>query len=509
MFNNPIKSFMKLLTAIFVAVLFTGAVTSRFVSVTDSVSLRSAIAAALPGDIITVQPGIYTGLFNPTVDGTSAAPIVLQASGHVEIIGRFFIQGDYWTMRNFDISDPMNIVPGDGIEVRAAGVQLINNVIHDECNDNGLGAWNNGAGQFYYGNILYRNGCNPQYDPVKGRVVHPHNVYTQNDYALYGYKVFEDNLFLDQGCSDGCNSFVAYTEQGKISGYKILANVFVGGRSIHGGYSLVSDSLWQNNLLMDGTLELGYSQWVSSLTFDNNRLFRETIKMLMGPGAIKLTSNQFQDGNLQLTTLPQGTGHLPVTWSAISANRKGGSFTSTANGAAYILPPNALAVDTSPLVVVNRYDPAMIYAALPVAGSLNYPNLILVYDAHDLWGAPLYQGVGSISLPPGVYVLRLEPMPTNTPTSTVTPTFTPTFTNTFTDTPTVTPTFTPTATLTLTPTPTFTSTDTPTETNTPTFTPTNTPTLTPTPTPTATFTPTPCADIWYQNTLVRVCLGAA
>jgi YVTN family beta-propeller protein/parallel beta-helix repeat protein len=90
----------------------------------------------------------------------------------------------------------------------------------------------------------------------------------------------------------------------------------------------------------------------------------------------------------------------------------------------------------------------------------------------------------------GAFVYSGTNAPTNTPTSTVTVTNTPTATRTPTATPSWTPTHTATTTGTTTNTPTITPTRTPTSTPTPTGTPTNTPTITPTRSPTSTPTTT-------------------
>lgn len=434
--------------------LFSTVQASQF-NVTTTAELQSLLLTVQPGDSITLSPGVYTGQFN------IARSVTLQADGHVEIHGRLLITAPNTTIRGLDISDIDDIAPGDGVEVRASNVSILNNLIHDHCDDNGLGAWNTGAGQVYYGNIVYNNGCDPQFNPVKGRVVHPHNVYTQNDFAVNGYKIFENNLIGKEGCTNDCKSFVIYTEQNKISGYKLLSNTFFGNiRVLDGGYSLVTDTIWTSNLFLGGELDLGYSQWVSNLTFDSNRLFGTTLKVLMGDKAIKLMNNQFQDGSIQLSTLPLGSGHLPVTWSSISNNRKGGSLTVTANGSAYALPPNGTPVDFSPQLIINRYDASLAYLSLPQPAHVTAPNLIQVYSPYNLWGSPLVWGTESVDLPSGVFVLRLLPVP---------PTETPTLTPTLTSTPTATYTSTPTVT------------SSPTSTDTPTSTPTYTPTFTPTP----------------------------
>jgi hypothetical protein len=75
-----------------------------------------------------------------------------------------------------DITDPTERAPQDsGVRILAAGVHVLNNVVHHQTNKNGIGAWNAGAGQVVYGNVIYANGQGPN---------HPHNIYTQNDFPF-------------------------------------------------------------------------------------------------------------------------------------------------------------------------------------------------------------------------------------------------------------------------------------------------------------------------------------
>lgn len=541
---------MKRLIAIFLSILLVGVsyASTRALFVSDTVALRSAIASAQPGDTITVEPGIYGGLFNPTVDGTAANPIVLQANGHVEIVGRFFVQGDYWTVRGFDVSDFNDDVIGDGIEVRAAHVLVVNNYVHDECNDNGIGAWNTGPGQVYRGNIVFRSGCFPQYDPAKGRLVHPHNVYTQNS-DENGAKIFTGNIFGEEGCTNACNSVVVYGESlnGQTSNFLLDHNIFSTGRSILGGLNASRNIRFSHNTVYGAIIQDGYSAPVQGQFIDNtfiSSMFRADRLWVAGgdatpvkPAPNVVTGNSFYGvyitgtRGLEVVAARYTNGQVVVancaapfdasdTWDLntyyglFSANLCGsGQNRMIGNGwsnwkthTGYDAHSTSIpAMPNAPLIrlIPNDDDVSLTYVTVynPTANGtivLDLPGHQALYEMHDLWGAAVSEGVDHQTLqqfaPWGVYVARQLPeVPTSTPT--VTPTATLTSTLTLTNTPTATDT--------------PTSTSTPTATNTATDTPTFTPTFTNTPTITPTPTFTPCALIWRRDEWITVCLADA
>jgi len=56
------------------------------IAVTDTASLGAALAAAQPGDVITLAAGTYTGPFALQTSGTQAAPIVIRGAGDATIL---------------------------------------------------------------------------------------------------------------------------------------------------------------------------------------------------------------------------------------------------------------------------------------------------------------------------------------------------------------------------------------------------------------------------------------
>jgi len=110
----------------------------------DPMSFASAIASAQAGDFYRLLGGTYSGAFNLTRSGTSANPIIWKADdgAHVIVNGGFEITGANNWIWGMEITDPGQIASSDsGVRMLAAGIRIINNVVHDQYNKNGIGAW--------------------------------------------------------------------------------------------------------------------------------------------------------------------------------------------------------------------------------------------------------------------------------------------------------------------------------------------------------------------------------
>ncbi len=60
--------------------------TPRAVNVTDATTLRAALTAAMPGDVITLAPGAYAGTFSFSASGTADNPIVVRGQSASTVI---------------------------------------------------------------------------------------------------------------------------------------------------------------------------------------------------------------------------------------------------------------------------------------------------------------------------------------------------------------------------------------------------------------------------------------
>lgn len=211
--------------------------------------LRTALnqpATVQPGATIWLRGGRYfappvEGGFVSNLNGTSKSPIKVKSlPGEWAVIdGNLFqapiknktilvIQGSYTWFMDFEITNsdfagrklaiPGSNPPerrGNSVDDFSTGSKLINLIIHDT--GQGIGAWQTGRDNEYYGNIIYNNGWDA---PDR---THGHGVYTQND---IGYKDFTDNIIF--------NPFSATTRTGgtdasSVRNYTWRGNVFFNG----------------------------------------------------------------------------------------------------------------------------------------------------------------------------------------------------------------------------------------------------------------------------------------
>ena len=408
----------------------------------DPMRLVSAVQSAQPGDLYLLHAGDYPGGWFINRAGTSENPIVYRAAPgeRARIIGVMRLTAPYNWIWGLEITDPDNIAPyHDGVGVYTSNVRLINNVIHHHCDDNGLGAWNTGEGQVYYGNIIYMNGCNPTMTPDGSRLRHPHNVYTQNDFDRNGLKYFVGNIVMDEGCANGCTSFAAYTEGSEISGYVVENNIFANGVTLHGGYAPAGNIAYRNNTFYNAQMRFGYRDPVQ-FEFTGNYLgeSRFTTEWFWAADSYKTGANVVTDNTFASVELSFQTtlvvrrwidpGDPPIdtddvwdrntyfgTFSGrLAANRDSEGFGSVSEwqeltdsaGNAFDRQSTVQPEVTQPYVIVypNEYEPDTVYIAVynwSNAGSVtvNLPGSHVVYNADDLFGTPAAVGANQLHIP--------------------------------------------------------------------------------------------------------------
>lgn len=294
--------------------------TGQGTSPADPMSITAALGSSQPGDLFWLLGGTYTGLFYITRGGTSSNPIIwraAQGAPHVTIKGGFEITGANNWIWGMEITDPNELYPNDsGVRILAAGTRIINNVVHDHSNKNGIGAWNTGGGQVIYGNIVYSNGQG---------LNHPHNIYTQNDYVSNGYKYFTNNMLLDSTdvCAN-CFNFHAYTETGYVTGMNLQNNIIKHGRFLIGGYNVPADNeVVKNNYFYDSQVQFGYRR-PTQVSFQDNYVVRATLdtQWFWGDGEVQYTEaapNVFS--NNQFLLPPNGVHVLFRTSAYLSTGR--------------------------------------------------------------------------------------------------------------------------------------------------------------------------------------------
>ncbi|HEX8389975.1 MAG TPA: right-handed parallel beta-helix repeat-containing protein [Candidatus Saccharimonadales bacterium] len=102
----------------------------RIVNVKTATELTAALAAAKAGDTIQMADGTYTGSFNSTASGTSAAPITLTGSRNAIVKGSSISSGytlsigtknssssvSYWTLRGFTVMNGQKGLMFDNVQ---------------------------------------------------------------------------------------------------------------------------------------------------------------------------------------------------------------------------------------------------------------------------------------------------------------------------------------------------------------------------------------------------------
>jgi hypothetical protein len=231
-------------------------------------NLKKAMTSGSPGDLFWVLEGTYSGDFRPKREGTEERPIVFRAEQgkRVVIEGGFSLEAANNWVWGFEITDRQNVQKDGGVEMLAAGTRAINNVIHDQMGNIGIGAWQQGKGQVIYGNIVYRQIPNEN---------NPHNLYIQNDYDSWGYKYVVNNVLIDSAdANEHTFNVHAYTEGGLITGLWFEKNVIRNGKFLVGGFNAPADhEVVKENYFYRSHIQFGYRR-PTQVRFQNNYVAR-------------------------------------------------------------------------------------------------------------------------------------------------------------------------------------------------------------------------------------------
>jgi hypothetical protein len=241
----------------------------------DPMALAQAIATAEPGDLVWLLEGTYRGTdaLRFERDGTEELPVVFRAApgARATVVPRLEVNAAHTWIWGLEITDP-DLAPGGStvagpLTLAAPGARAINNYIHAVAN-NGIAAWNQGPGQVVYGNVIDR----PQRHDL---VNHPHNIYTQNDFAQHGHKYIVNNIILDADdpatCPVGnCFGFHAYAEGNYVTGLYLRRNVIRRGQVLLGGYNVPADhEVVVENYFYRADLRFGYRRPAQAECRDN------------------------------------------------------------------------------------------------------------------------------------------------------------------------------------------------------------------------------------------------
>ncbi len=249
----------------------------------DPMSLNSAISSAQPGDLYWLLDGTYTGLIQLTRNGSSDNPIVFRAKpgDHVIVNGGFQVDADFNWIWGMEIIDPGGVADISGIEMYGDGVHAINNIVHDQLGNPGIGTWNTGKGHVLYGNIVYSQISTGN---------NPHNIYAQNDYKKNKYKYIVGNMLLDStDATHNTYNFHAYTQNNFISGFYLKFNILRNGEFLIGGFNQPADrEIVVANYFYNALAQFGYGV-PSQIKMKKNYMGRTPlwVKWFWGQGEVK------------------------------------------------------------------------------------------------------------------------------------------------------------------------------------------------------------------------------
>ncbi|MFA6315099.1 MAG: LamG-like jellyroll fold domain-containing protein [Candidatus Paceibacterota bacterium] len=434
-------------------------------SMLSPMSLAQATSTANPGDEYWFLAGKYENGANKFIfsrAGTEANPVVYRAmpGQHVNLNGSVNALAAYNWFWGFDITDTNGLATGadDGLYVKAAGVRGINNTIHDLTGGvDGIGGWNDGPGQVFYGNVIYGGTSTPLQQ--RG-----HLVYTQNNYADNGYKYYINNILMNpplNGCNlvtDGgsqvisasdCYAFHGYGTSVQTQGFDLRNNIIANGKFLIGGHTDPADHeiVKGNYFYNPPSFQLGYTKQ-SQVEFVDNYIGKGNLLDLnfWGAGEIQdtqyapnvFTGNKFYNdsafdfsigtlaytasGKEERTPALQGSdifnnntysslvhfwlyannvsgGHTSLsTWQSASA-AAGNEFDT--NSEIVLFPPADEVV-----VIPNEYESGRGNIAVynwsgSATKSVNLSTVLTngsgfsIYDAEDMWGIPLVSGIYS------------------------------------------------------------------------------------------------------------------
>ena len=348
-----------------------------------------------PGDTIWLRGGTYTGNFDGTLTGTSAAPIVVRQypGERATIDGNLHVHGAYAIYWGFEItqSNPAGDA-NDALDTYGPNCRFINLVVHD-AGKQGISFWEDEGTSELYGSIFYNNGTHENLD---------HGVYVHNERGL---KRIVDNVFFNN-LAYGIHAYAGPRNQpqrgiaiqgntafnnGTISQrYRAKGNILVGGDVPMSGIDASS-----NYLFYSGTegvnLQLGYAPIANGdVTARGNYIWGGEIGI-----RLRQWSSAQLDGNTvggARTLLADAA--MPLTRANLLLDARGPA------APAVFVRPNQYEHGRAFIVVYNFPQRASV--KVDVSAVLNPGEAYELRSVQDVFGAPLALGTytgDSIGIP--------------------------------------------------------------------------------------------------------------
>lgn len=259
----------------------------------------------IPGDILYLRGGRYSGNWTLNIEGTSEAPIIIKPYNNEPVIidGSLTFGKPYIKLQDVEITNSaIYTEAGTSIVMNQVGCWLIGCYIHD-LHDSGVNWYGSGAGGVVECFISQNHGD---------------AIYTHNDGG--GARLIARNLMLEQSVYVGPNQYSIHIFSGGenwLKDYTCQDNVIF-GNAVHAG-----GGLGLTNFVYDGNVQYGnYAQFGRYSPDDTNNIatISNNIFMFLSSYFIKEPwTNLTEIGNFAWEGEPKNrTGYefglIPVSW---------------------------------------------------------------------------------------------------------------------------------------------------------------------------------------------------
>lgn len=393
-------------------------------------ALSGASGKIQPGDTVWLRGGTYSGNFTSSLVGTANSPILVQSyPGERPIISGNFkalIGSAYGWYKGFEVTDAG--LGFNGCESYGNYNRLINVIVHD-CQETGLGFWNNGISGDIYGCISYNNGTHDNLD---------HGAYAQNSTGLKSVIdcVFNNNMAYGiqlYATSGGLQHFllrgnVSYMN-GSLAAVAQRRNLFIGAlnitpdditldqnmtyfplatqvdKGVEVGYDVTANGslVLTDNYFVGGVHVLYQSNWASASVLRNTLVGGSGAQLyeLVNGGAVSQTGWTFANNVTYNAAANTAWNHNNfAAWHAGALGATDTNPGTVPTAAKVFIRPNLYETGRGHVVIYNWASLSTVQVDL--SSILSIGNAYNVYNMENLFGAPVLTGTyngGTVGFP--------------------------------------------------------------------------------------------------------------
>ena len=395
-------------------------------------ALAGGHASVEPGDTIWLLGGTYRGSFEATLQGTSAAPVVVRQSpgNRATIDGTLRVNGAHAVYWGFEI---MQSDPGangtDALDTYGPDCRFVNLIVHD-AGKQGISFWESAGTSELYGSLFYNNGTHERLD---------HGIYAAGE---GGEKWITDNIVFDNlayGIHVYAGSRHPYLSDVHVRGNVAFntgtisprgsqdANLLIGGDVLTQHMTADSNLLYfpstegrnlrlgmprgdnrdilvRGNYIAGGAVTLVMEGWTNAAVTDNHFIGAADIVDLRTAGS--LAHHSWRDNLYQRDPAARAWRFQQIAYDLAGWQAKtglGGTGTATPGpprGAAVFVRPNKYEPGRAMIVVYNwGREPAV---SVDVSAVVRAGARYEIHNVQDIFGEPIMRGVydgGPVAIP--------------------------------------------------------------------------------------------------------------